>query len=147
MSVETYKVYRDGAVLKEGLTEKAYEDTTVKAATKYKYKVGAVNEAGETLSDEIEITTKAIAVTGLTFKATTGSVEVGKTVAIEATVAPADATNKTVTYKSSDAKVATVDIKGVVTGVDAGTAEITGTTTDGSKTAKFTATVTAPAEG
>ncbi len=68
---------------------------------------------------------------------------VGANETLTATVAPTNATDKTVTYKSSDATIASVDSKGKVTGVKAGTADITVTTKDGSKTAKCTVTVTA----
>lgn len=77
----------------------------------------------------------------------TATDEVGKTTTLTATVAPADATNKAVTYVSSDDAIAKVDAGGVVTGVTAGTADITVTTADGGKTAKSTVTVTAAAEG
>lgn len=68
---------------------------------------------------------------------------VGANETLTATITPATATDKTVTYKSSDATIASVDSKGKVTGVKAGTADITVTTKDGSKTAKCTVTVTA----
>lgn len=68
---------------------------------------------------------------------------VGANETLTATVAPTNATDKTVTYKSSDTSVATVDSTGKVSGVKAGTADITVTTKDGSKTAKCTVTVTA----
>lgn len=45
---------------------------------------------------------------------------------------PADVWEKTLTYQSSDPAVASVDAKGVVTGVKAGTSTITVTTADGS---------------
>ena len=82
-----------------------------------------------------------VAVTGVTVDET-AEVEVGKTVTLTATVAPVDATNKSVTWTSSDEDVATVD-GGVVTGVAAGTATITVTTVDGSFTATCTVTVVA----
>ena len=47
------------------------------------------------------------------------------------TVAPDNATDKTVTWTSSDPNVATVDANGVVTAVSAGTATITATATNG----------------
>lgn len=73
----------------------------------------------------------------------TASVEVGKTTTLAAVVTPSDATTKTIAFKSSDDTIATVNGSGVVTGVAAGTADITVTTTDGGKTAKSTVTVTA----
>ena len=62
---------------------------------------------------------------------------------LTATVAPADATNQKVTWKSSDAAVASVDANGKVTGVKAGEATITVTTEDGGKTATCKVTVKA----
>lgn len=84
-----------------------------------------------------------VAVTGVTLDKPTASVAVGATVQLTATVAPANADNKSVTFKSSDETVATVDNTGKVTGVKAGSADITATTTDGGKNAKSTVTVTA----
>ena len=55
------------------------------------------------------------------------------------TVLPENATDKTVTYSSSDTKKATVSEEGVITAVAEGTAEIT--VTAGDKTATFTVTV------
>lgn len=82
-----------------------------------------------------------IAVTGVTLDKTTLSVAVGvSSDALVATVAPATATNKAVTWASDNEKVATV-ADGVVTGVKAGTANITAKTADGGKTATCAATV------
>ena len=60
-----------------------------------------------------------------------------------ATVAPANATNKNVTWSSNNTGVATVDENGTVTGVAAGSAVITATTVDGGFTASCQVTVTA----
>ena len=68
---------------------------------------------------------------------------VGATYSIVFTVLPADATNKAVTFTSSDETVATVDADGNVTGVAAGTTTITIAATDGSGvTATLSVTVT-----
>ena len=61
---------------------------------------------------------------------------------IVATVAPANATDKTVTWTSSDAAVATVDASGTVKAVKAGTATITATAGGKSASVKVTVTLT-----
>jgi hypothetical protein len=63
---------------------------------------------------------------------------------LEAAVAPANASNKAITWSSSKEDVATVDENGKVTGVNPGTAIITVTTEDGNKTADCNVTVTEP---
>lgn len=90
-------------------------------------------------------TPSVVAVTGVSLDKTTAKLtEKGQTVELKATVAPANATNKNVSFKTSDANVATVDAKGKVTAVANGTATITVTTEDGSKTATCTVTVEIP---
>ncbi len=71
----------------------------------------------------------------------------GGTVQFQAVVYPADATNKSVTWSSSDTSVAKVSASGLVTAVKAGTAEITVTTTDGKKTDGCTIVVLQKATG
>ena len=84
-------------------------------------------------------------VTGVTLSETAASLTVGgETLTLTATVAPDDATDKTVTWTSSDPTVATV-ANGVVTAVAAGTATITATATNGTPddtTDDFSATCT-----
>ena len=63
-------------------------------------------------------------------------------VTLKATVAPDNATNKTVTWKSSNTDVATVDEDGVVTFVGGGTATITATATNGTTDAADDKTAT-----
>ena len=59
------------------------------------------------------------------------TVSVGKTLQATATVKPGNATNKKVTWKSSDESIATVDANGVITAKKAGKVVITATSTDG----------------
>ena len=70
------------------------------------------------------------------------TVKKGKTAKLSAKVSPADAPQG-VTWKTSDKKVATVSAKGVVTGVKAGKAIITATSTVNKKI-KATFTITVP---
>ena len=68
---------------------------------------------------------------------------VGKTKTLTATIMPENATNKTITWTSSNTDVATVSTQGIVTAKGAGTTVITATTDNG-KTAKCTITVEQP---
>ena len=56
---------------------------------------------------------------------TKAAIEKGKTLTLKATITPSDLADKSVTWKSSNTKVATVTSKGKVKGVKAGTATIT----------------------
>lgn len=80
--------------------------------------------------------------TGVSVTPATASIAVGGTTPLTATVAPANASNKAVTWSTSSSAVATVSASGVVTGVAAGTATITATTASGGFTASSVVTVT-----
>jgi len=88
------------------------------------------------------ITVVATPVTSVTLDRTSASLKAGETVTLTATVIPDDATDKTVTWTTSDASVATVD-NGVVTAKKVGTATITAKTGDKSATCEVTVTPTA----
>lgn len=104
----------------------------------------SVSYKGLLESDSATITVTDVAVTVVTVAPATASVAVGQTANLTATVAPANATNKAVTWTTSDATKATV-ANGVVTGVAAGTATITATSSaDATKKASSTVTVTTP---
>ena len=88
-----------------------------------------------------------VKVTGITINPEGGvSVNVGETTTLTASVTPANATNKSVTWSSLHTNVATVDaLTGVVTGVSTGTATICATAADESGvTAEKGVTVTSP---
>ena len=67
--------------------------------------------------------------------------QIGNTYHLRADVTPANATNQSVTWASSNPNVATVTDAGLVTAVSEGTATITVTTEDGQKVATCTVTV------
>jgi uncharacterized protein YjdB len=81
-----------------------------------------------------------VAVTGVKLNKNSVPLKTGETAKLTATVLPDDATDKTVSWKSSDDTVATV-ADGLVTAVTDGEATITVTTADGGKTAVCTVTV------
>ncbi|WP_371190659.1 Ig domain-containing protein [Tatumella sp. UCD-D_suzukii] len=88
----------------------------------------------------------AVAVTGITVTPTTASVAVGQSVALTAALLPNNASNVGVTWASSDEKIATVTNTGrqvSASGVAAGNATITATSSDGSFVATSVVTVTA----
>ena len=84
-----------------------------------------------------------VAVSGVSLSKTSLSLVEGGSETLAATVSPDNATNKAVSWRSSDASTASVDNNGKVTAVKVGSATITVTTTDGSKTATCSVTVTA----
>ncbi len=82
-----------------------------------------------------------IAVTGVTLSSSSITLIEGDSQTLQATVKPSNATDKSVTWSSSNNDVATVSESGTVTAVKAGTAEITAKA--GEKTATCTVTVKA----
>ncbi|MBO6247507.1 MAG: Ig-like domain-containing protein [Bacteroidales bacterium] len=89
---------------------------------------------------------KTVAVTGVSLSKSTISLTEGETETLTATVSPDNATNKSVSWKSSATDIATVDGSGKVTAVKAGSATITVSTTDGGKTSSCDVTVLSSAK-
>ncbi len=87
-----------------------------------------------------------VPVTGIELNLEDATIELGATATLVATITPDDATNKNVTWSSSDEAVATV-VDGVVTAVGYGTATITATTEDGGLTATCEVLVPKHAKG
>ena len=115
-------------VLPAGYTETpVWESTNTSVATVSNGVVTGVS-AGEatirlksptdaTIKAECAVTVTApVAVTGVTLKSST-TIEVGKTETLNATILPADATNKIVYWESSDDSKVSVDDDGVITGL------------------------------
>ena len=89
----------------------------------------------------VSIGAKSTAVTGISLPAS-ASIEVDERYVIIPAITPSTASNKSVTYTSSNTRVATVDSSGAVRGISAGTATITAKTQDGNFTATTRITVT-----
>lgn len=90
---------------------------------------------------DVKEATGGTEVTSVTLNKTTLSLDAGKTGKLSATVLPASATDKSITWSSSKTDVASVSANGTVTAKKAGTAVITATATNG-KSASCTVTVT-----
>lgn len=91
----------------------------------------------------VKVSPAPVAANGVTLTPDKTTLNVGEKQTLTATVLPADATNKNVTWVSSDTSVATVE-NGVVTAIGKGTATITVTTADGGYTATCEVTVKLP---
>ena len=132
-----WKVRRGGtgiiSVSETGLvTGKATGKATVVVTTE---------ENGFTATCEVTVVQQIIHVTGISLNKTSASCKQGKTTSLAATVSPSDASNKTITWTSSNPSVATIS-NGVVTGISQGSSTITAKTNDGGFTASCVVTIT-----
>lgn len=110
---------------------------------------GVVTVSGGGLSRVIAVSQAAggvinVPVTGVRVAPTAVSLQVGATATLTATVLPANATNRVITWSSSAPTIATVNASGVVVGVGPGSATITVRTQDGGFTASSTVIVPDP---
>ncbi len=98
---------------------------------------------GKSSTCTVKVSTKVVPVTLITLDKTSLSMQVGETETITATVNPDNATDKTVTWGSSDVSVATVS-DGIITAKKSGEATITAKS--GSCIAECKVTITVSAE-
>ena len=120
-SDETVATVKDGKVT-------ALKPGTVKITVK-------TSDGGKTAECQVTVVAKVYPVTGVTLDKTSAELTEGDELVLAATVSPANATNKNVTWTSSDETIATVK-DGTVTALKPGTAKITVKTEDGGKTAE-----------
>ncbi|MCM3030239.1 choice-of-anchor I family protein [Niallia sp. MER 6] len=103
------------------------------------------NEVSGTVSVNEYQTEQVIPIEEIALTETEATLEVSKTLALTASVKPANTTeSKELTWTSSDANIATVNETGLVTAVAPGTATITVETADKKHQATSVITVTAP---
>ena len=88
--------------------------------------------------------TVGIPIESVSLNKSSSLIDIGKTETLTATVLPNEASDKTVSWTSSDNTIVIVDSTGTIAGVKLGEATITATTTDGGKTAICTVTVKSP---
>ena len=99
-------------------------------------------DGGKTATCQVTVNARVYNVESVSLDKTSITLTEGDSQTLTATVSPSNATNKNVSWKSSNTSVATVS-NGKVTALKAGTATITVTTDDGGKTATCMVTVEA----
>ena len=96
------------------------------------------------VSATVTVLAARVRVTGVSFKESTYQLLLnGTPITLTATIAPADATVKTLVWTSDDSGIASVSRTGIVTAVSVGTTKIHATSVDGNHSAEVTVTVTA----
>ena len=101
----------------------------------------ATDGSGKYGSCSVTVTAPTVRVTGVSLDKSSLSLSAGGSSQLTATVYPANAGNKAVSWSSSDTSVASVSSSGLVTAVGGGVATITVTTADGGYTASCAVTV------
>ena len=97
-------------------------------------------DGGYTATCSVTVQAPVVNVESVSLNPDSLTLSIGQSESIEFSVFPENATNRNVTWSSSDDSVATVE-EGVITAVNAGTATITVTTEDGGYTATCSVTV------
>jgi Ca2+-binding RTX toxin-like protein len=103
-------------------------------------------DGGYTAESSITVSASSIPAAGIALTSSTLSLKENEYGTLGVVFTPNDATNRTVTWSTSDSSVATV-VNGTVTAHGEGTATITATTEDGNFTATCTVTVTKSGSG
>lgn len=98
-------------------------------------------DGGKTAACSVTVNPATIAVTGVSISPENLSLDEGQNATLSATVNPSNASNKTVTWSTSNSSIATVDANGKVVAISAGTATITVRTNDGGYTSNCNVTV------
>lgn len=101
---------------------------------------------GRRVSATVTVFAERVRVSGVSFDETEHKIPVRGTAKLTATIAPADATVKTLIWTSDDSGIASVSRTGIVTAVSVGTTTIRATSVDGNHSAEITVTVTPNAE-
>jgi uncharacterized protein YjdB len=94
-------------IAKERLLAKKAGKATITATT---------TDGKKTAKVTVTVQAKKVAVKSVSINAPTKTITVGKTTTVKATFNPTNASNKGVTWKSSNTKVATIDANGKITG-------------------------------
>lgn len=126
-----------GTATYNGTTYQSYDSTPTGYAT----------PSSDTINGYNGGSSDPVSVTGVSLNKTSETITIGGSEALTATVSPWNATNRNVTWTSSNTSVATVNSSGRVEAVAEGNTTITVTTSDGGFTATCAITVTASGGG
>jgi len=85
-----------------------------------------------------------VGATSISISSSATTIQAGNTSQLTATVLPANASNKTVSWSSSNTAYATVNSSGLINAIAAGSVTITATTTDGSNLSAYCAVTVSP---
>lgn len=140
------RVIKDDEVIGEGEKVEIKGVGANKNAAKGAYQYATIADGEETSAyvDVPAFKTKTIAVTSVKLDKSTLSGKVGDKGKLTPTIAPSNATNKGVTFDSSDAAIVKIDNSGNYEFLKNGSADITVKTNDGGKTAVCKVTVKDP---
>lgn len=106
------------------------------------YNIDETNVAFTIVNGGVDIAETTVNASGISLNKNELSLNVGESESLVATIAPNNATNKTVFWTTSDANVVNVTASGEVGAIKAGEATITATSEDGEFTATCIVTVT-----
>jgi uncharacterized protein YjdB len=136
-TVTGYDVYRDGVKVNTALiTGTSYTATGLTQGTSYAMSVKA-RTSGASESDATTLTvattgSSSVQISGLTLTPASSDMFIGTSKLLWANITPLNASNKTLTWISSNSNIASVDADGKVTANNAGIVTIRATTKDGS---------------
>lgn len=128
---DSYQIYvssekKSGYRLAKEVRTNSYVASLASNSTTY-FRVYAVTNGVQGAYKQISYT----AISALTLNATEANIKVGGSIQLSANILPANATDKEITWKSSNKKVATVTNTGLVTGKKNGTCTITAKASNG----------------
>ena len=123
----------------KGLVTAVAEGTAVITATTV--------QGGHIATCDVTVQTAEVPVTGVSISSESLSLEENEVHQLTVTFVPENATNKSITWSSSNTDVAEVSAGGLVTAKSTGTATITGTTEDGGFTVTCSVTITSSGTG
>ncbi|MBR3661419.1 MAG: DUF5011 domain-containing protein [Bacilli bacterium] len=138
--IDKYEMYGDNTLVASTKSASFTSNKTYKSAYVNLYdKAGNMLKLSCNIKENQEVSVKSISIDG----SKSLTMTVGETKKVKYNILPSNATNKNVTFKSSNSNIASISTDGTISAKKAGSAVITLTTSNGKKTATVTVTVKA----